>query len=120
MQTGYRAQGAGLAGSHANAESGDGFELIRLRPYTTGDPMKRIDWKATARTREKVVRVLSDDTQLDLFIMLDLSHFGDFRDGQITRFCHYINIVSRLAERALASGDRFVAGIRRVCGGQVQ
>jgi uncharacterized protein (DUF58 family) len=106
MRGGYQGQGARLGGSCANAEAGDGFELIRLRPYTTGDTIKRIDWKATARTGEKIVRVLSDDTQLDLFIMLDLSHFGNFRDGLLTRFSHYINMISRISERALASGDR--------------
>jgi uncharacterized protein (DUF58 family) len=39
----------GLTGTHASVRPGDGGEFRDLHPYASGDRLRRIDWKATAR-----------------------------------------------------------------------
>lgn len=39
----------GLTGLHGSARPGDGGEFRDLHPYSAGDRLRRIDWKATAR-----------------------------------------------------------------------
>jgi uncharacterized protein (DUF58 family) len=39
----------GLTGSHESARAGDGGDFRDVHPFTAGDRMRRIDWKATAR-----------------------------------------------------------------------
>ena len=39
----------GLTGSHQSARAGDGGDFRDVHPFTPGDRMRRIDWKATAR-----------------------------------------------------------------------
>jgi uncharacterized protein (DUF58 family) len=39
----------GLTGQHQSARAGDGGEFRDVHPFTTGDRLRRIDWKATAR-----------------------------------------------------------------------
>lgn len=39
----------GLTGIHGSARPGDGGEFRDLHPYASGDRLRRIDWKATAR-----------------------------------------------------------------------
>lgn len=39
----------GLTGSHESARAGDGGDFLDVHPFTAGDRMRRIDWKATAR-----------------------------------------------------------------------
>jgi uncharacterized protein (DUF58 family) len=39
----------GLTGSHESARAGDGGDFRDVHPFTPGDRMRRIDWKATAR-----------------------------------------------------------------------
>lgn len=39
----------GLTGLHESARAGDGGEFRDIHPFTPGDRLRRIDWKATAR-----------------------------------------------------------------------
>jgi uncharacterized protein (DUF58 family) len=39
----------GLTGSHESARAGDGGDFRDVHPFTAGDRLRRIDWKATAR-----------------------------------------------------------------------
>lgn len=39
----------GLTGSHDSSRPGDGGEFRDIHPFTPGDRLRRIDWKATAR-----------------------------------------------------------------------
>ncbi|MGH2861896.1 MAG: DUF58 domain-containing protein [Solirubrobacteraceae bacterium] len=39
----------GLTGPHESARAGDGGEFRDIHPFTVGDRLRRIDWKATAR-----------------------------------------------------------------------
>ncbi len=38
-----------MTGSHESARAGDGGEFRDVHPFTAGDRLRRIDWKATAR-----------------------------------------------------------------------
>ena len=48
-------------GVTAAAGSGDAGEFVSLREYSSGDPVKHIDWKATARTGETIIRQFEDE-----------------------------------------------------------
>ncbi|WP_319548305.1 DUF58 domain-containing protein [Desulfogranum marinum] len=48
-------------GLTAAAGSGDIGEFVSLREYFSGDPVKHIDWKATARTGETIIRQFEDE-----------------------------------------------------------
>lgn len=39
----------GLTGGHESSRPGDGGEFRDIHPFTSGDRLRRIDWKATAR-----------------------------------------------------------------------
>jgi uncharacterized protein (DUF58 family) len=39
----------GMTGPHDSARAGDGGEFRDIHPFTAGDRLRRIDWKATAR-----------------------------------------------------------------------
>jgi uncharacterized protein (DUF58 family) len=39
----------GMTGAHESARAGDGGEFRDIHPFTAGDRLRRIDWKATAR-----------------------------------------------------------------------
>ena len=39
----------GLTGAHESARAGDGGDFRDIHPFTAGDRLRRIDWKATAR-----------------------------------------------------------------------
>jgi uncharacterized protein (DUF58 family) len=39
----------GLTGTHESARAGDGGDFRDVHPFTAGDRLRRVDWKATAR-----------------------------------------------------------------------
>ena len=51
----------------------DPFVFSSIRQYTPQDPMKAVNWKATARTGELMVNTFASVTSLDLSIFLDVS-----------------------------------------------
>jgi uncharacterized protein (DUF58 family) len=102
-----RARRHGLpAGSRPRRVVGAGAELHQLRSYAPGDPLSRIDWKATARTGGLITREFSEDLHLDILIALDAGRFSRVRAGQLDRFGLYANVAARFAEVAVENDDR--------------
>lgn len=62
--------GTGQAGRRS---LGRGGEFAELRPYRFPDPPGRVDWKATARARELIVREVEAPPDYAVRVLLDLS-----------------------------------------------
>lgn len=52
---------------------GSGSDLIGLRPYRRGDPPRNVHWKASARLRKMMVRLLSDEAESGFTLFLETS-----------------------------------------------
>jgi uncharacterized protein (DUF58 family) len=98
-----RGQRTGLRSRRA---LGAGSELYQLRAYTRGDPLARIDWKATARSGALVTREFNEDQHLDILIALDAGRFSRVRAGRLDRLGLYANIAARFAQIATPNDDR--------------
>jgi len=86
--------------------AGAGAELHQLRAYVPGDPLSRIDWKATARAGTLVTREFSEDQHLDILVAIDAGRFSRVRAGSLDRFGVYANLAARFAELATHNDDR--------------
>ena len=98
-----RGQRTGLRSRRA---LGAGSELYQLRAYARGDPLARIDWKATARSGALVTREFNEDQHLDILIALDAGRFSRVRAGRLDRLGLYANIAARFAQIATPNDDR--------------
>lgn len=85
---------------------GAGSELHQLRAYVQGDPLARIDWKATARARRLVTREFSEDQHLDVLVAIDAGRLSRVRAGRLDRFGLYANVAARLAQVVIPNDDR--------------
>lgn len=83
-----------------------GLELLAMRDYQPGDPPRSIDWKASARAGKTIVRLFAEERRMDLVLVLDAGRGSRLHAGALTRLSHYVNIAARLAEVAVAQGDR--------------
>ena len=54
----------------------DPFEFSGLRDYTRGDPMKYINWKATAKTGDLLVNLHESTLSQKVAVLLDLEGLG--------------------------------------------
>jgi len=102
-----RARARGISsGSRPRRAAGAGSELHQLRSYVPGDPLARIDWKATARLGSLISREFSEDQHLDILIAIDAGRSSRVRAGQLDRLGLYANIAARFAESATPNDDR--------------
>ncbi len=105
LRSGVRMR-AMAGGARARRIVGAGAELYQLRGYVRGDPLSRIDWKATARTRALITREYSEDQHLDLLVAIDAGRLSRVRSGALEHFGLYSNLTARLAELATHHDDR--------------
>jgi uncharacterized protein (DUF58 family) len=85
---------------------GAGQELHQLRSYAPGDPLTRIDWKATARSGALVTREYSEDQHLDVLVAIDAGRLSRVRSGRLDRFGLYCNVAASFAELVTFNDDR--------------
>ncbi len=100
------AAGVSRYGSQARESAGAGPDFLGLRDYRPGDPLRAVDWKATARTGRRIVRTFSEERGAELLLVLDLGYGSGVQAGPLSHLHHYVNAASRLAEQATAAGDR--------------
>ncbi|MBF2016387.1 MAG: DUF58 domain-containing protein [Rivularia sp. T60_A2020_040] len=94
---------------------GIGTEFAELRNYRTGDDLRYIDWKATARKatygNSPLVRVLEPEQEQTLMILLDRGRLMTARVENLQRFDWGLNAALSLALAGLHRGDKVGVGI---------
>ncbi|MDF0719761.1 DUF58 domain-containing protein [Kaistella sp. PBT33-4] len=64
---------ATLMGQYHSAFKGQGMTFSEVRPYQFGDEIRRIDWNKTARFREPFVKVMEEERELTMMLLVDIS-----------------------------------------------
>ena len=62
-----------LMGQYHSAFKGQGMTFSEVRPYQFGDDIRRIDWNKTARFKEPYVKVMEEERELTMMILVDIS-----------------------------------------------
>jgi uncharacterized protein (DUF58 family) len=65
---------------------GRGSQVIGTREYRTGDSLRQIHWRSTARTGQLVVKEFSDDEQQAFTVVLDLQADLSIGGGKFSTF----------------------------------
>lgn len=60
-----------LNGRHTSRLRGRGLNFEEMRDYLPGDDVRSIDWKTTARLRKPYVRVLTEERDRPVFLVVD-------------------------------------------------
>ncbi|GAB3685166.1 DUF58 domain-containing protein [Angustibacter aerolatus] len=85
---------------------GQGTEFDSLRDYVPGDDVRSIDWRATARRRQVVVRTWRPERDRRVLIVLDTSRTAAARVGDQPRLDAAMDAALLLAALASRAGDR--------------
>lgn len=68
----------GFSGAYHSVFRGRGSQFDQVRPYQAGDPIRDIDWNVTARTGEPFVKLFTEERELTLLLVVDVSASGIF------------------------------------------
>ena len=101
-----RAVNNALAGQYHSVFKGRGMAFSEVRQYQPGDEIRTIDWNVTARLSEPYVKVFTEERELTVMLLVDLSASGDF--GTVVRSKAEVaaEIAALLAFSAIKNNDR--------------
>jgi uncharacterized protein (DUF58 family) len=95
------------AGPVLSRRKGEGTDFADIRQYVHGDPYKRIEWKATARTGELMVRELHAETQLNIMMILQSNDTMAYGQAGETKLDYSARAVASLISYLARRGDFF-------------
>ncbi len=95
-----------FAGNYLTTIPGRGLEFHEARHYVQGEPVRRIDWKMTARMGAPYVRTFLEERQREIFIALDVSPSMATGWQEKTKLEVAVEVAATLAVSAVAAGDR--------------
>ena len=95
-----------LEGLVAARVRGQGTEFDSLRDYVDGDDVRSIDWRATARRSEVVVRTWRPERDRRLLLVLDTGRTSAGRVGDVPRLDAALDAALLLTALAARAGDR--------------
>jgi uncharacterized protein (DUF58 family) len=84
----------------------EGSEFERVREAFPDDPLRSINWRATARTGRLMATELIPERAQPLVVCLDHGRLMGIGAGELTKLDHSINAALLLVHVALRSGDR--------------
>ncbi len=87
-------------------QRGQGSEFDSLRTYVLGDDVRAIDWRATARSRDLVVRTWRPERDRHIVLAVDTGRASAARVGDEPRLDAAVDACLLLGALAARAGDR--------------
>ena len=95
-----------FAGQYQSVFKGRGMNFEEVRPYTPGDEIRAIDWNVTARTGEPYIKKFTEEREMTVMIVLDVSASGDFGSVRESKREMAAEVASILAFSAIHNNDK--------------
>jgi len=96
----------GLAGAYHSVFKGRGMDFDEVREYSPGDEVRTIDWNVTARAGRTFVKKYTEERELTIFLLVDISASGNFGSGGTTKRDLAAELASVLAFAGVRNSDK--------------
>ncbi len=95
-----------MAGRYASVFKGRGMDFDRVRNYVAGDDVRAIDWNVTARTGDPYVKLFTEERELTILLMIDVSGSSDFGSTEDSKRELSAEAAGVLAASAIRNRDK--------------
>ena len=86
-----------LTGLHRSPFKGFSVEFAEYRQYLPGDDLATLDWKVFARSDRHFIKKYEEETNLDCYLLLDVSASMGYRSGDVTKLQYGSYLAAALA-----------------------
>ncbi len=96
-----------LKGDRRSRKRGSSIEFADYRDYTQGDDLRRLDWNVFARLERPFIKLLEEEEDLAVHLLLDASGSMDWpADDALNKFRYARRLAGALGHIALSANDR--------------
>jgi len=95
-----------FAGSYHSVFKGRGMNFEEVREYNPGDEIRSIDWNVTARMNAPFVKKFTEERELTVMLVVDVSASGDFGSVESSKRELAAEVASILAFSAIQNNDK--------------
>ena len=95
-----------LAGDYHSTFKGQGVEFDEVRPYIVGDDVRTIDWNVTARTGMPYIKRFSEERELTVLFMVDVSGSQSYGSVRRSKAELAAEVTALLALTAIRNQDK--------------
>ncbi|MDC0666106.1 DUF58 domain-containing protein [Nannocystis radixulma] len=95
-----------LAGSYQSVFKGQGVAFSEVRAYTPGDDVRAIDWNVTARTGEPHVKLFTEERELTVMLVVDMSGSLDLGSRDYDKRQLVARLAATFAFSAIRNNDK--------------
>lgn len=98
-----------MSGSYGSFIKGRGMDFAEVRQYQSGDDLRAMDWRVTARTGDAHIKIFHEEKERPVLIVCDLRANMQFGSKRALKSVLAADIAALLAWSALDAGDRIGA-----------
>jgi uncharacterized protein (DUF58 family) len=95
-----------LAGQYHSVFKGRGMNFDEVREYSPGDEVRTIDWNVTARSGRAFVKKFTEERELTILLIVDVSASGSFGSALQSKRELSAELASVLAYSAIRNNDK--------------
>ena len=95
-----------MSGAYHSVFKGRGMDFDEVREYSPGDEVRTIDWNVTARAGRAFVKKFTEERELTVFLLVDISASGHFGSGAMAKRDLAAEGASVLAFSAIRNSDK--------------
>ncbi|MAS37781.1 MAG: DUF58 domain-containing protein [Anaerolineaceae bacterium] len=107
-----RVRAGAMKGERRSTKRGTSIEFADYRNYARGDDLRRLDWNVYARLQRPYIKLLEDEEDLAVHILLDTSASMDWpNDAELideNKFVYARRLAAGLAYASLTTNDRMM------------
>lgn len=95
-----------FAGQYRSVFKGRGMNFEEVREYQPGDEVRTIDWNVTARMGHPYVKKFTEERELTVMLLVDVSASGDFGSVTMSKRELAAEVASVIAFSAIRNNDK--------------
>lgn len=95
-----------FAGQYRSVFKGRGMNFEEVREYQPGDEVRTIDWNVTARMGDPFVKKFTEERELTVMLVVDVSASGRFGSVQLSKRELAAEVACLLAFSAIRNNDK--------------
>ncbi len=96
----------GVGGEYRSVFKGRGMDFDEVREYVAGDEVRTIDWNVTARAGRPFVKKYTEERELTILLVVDISASANFGSGAQSKRDLGAEAASLLALSAIRNSDK--------------